>query len=98
MLLDGVLDNLLHSLIPVINLVPFLVHFSEYLILLLTPCNDFINLIISWNLAVLVVLLIIGISSVILPDQVFESLLSLHVTGLIIEHSSLNDLIIEILL
>ena len=90
-----VIINLLDSSVPSLNNVSILIHLGEDLILFCRARDDFIDLVIIGYLTLLFSFLVV---SIVLSDQILESLLSLHIRGLVIEHTCLNDLIVEVLL
>jgi hypothetical protein len=90
-----VIINLLDSSVPSLDNVSFLIHLGEDLILFSRARDYLIDLVIIWYFTLLLPFIII---SIVLSDQVFESFLPLHIRSLIIEHTSLNDLIVEVFL
>ena len=94
MQLQQVLLYLLDSFVPAFFYVPLLVNAREYLVLLLRARNHLIDLVVSGDLAVALLIVL----CVVLADEVLQSRLSLDVGGLVVEHARLDDLRIEVLL
>lgn len=90
-----VIINLLDSSVPSLDNVSFLIHLGKDLILFSRARDYLIDLVIIGYFTLLLPFIII---SIVLSDQVFESFLPLHIRSLIIEHTSLNDLIVEVFL
>ena len=70
---------------------------NELVKLFLTTSKHNIDLLISWNLCLLLCYQFIFILFIIIndSDKFFKLLLSVHVTCVVVEHSCLNDLVVK---
>jgi hypothetical protein len=86
-----VIKDLSKTTVFILLNVALLVHLSKDLVLLGGTRNDLIDLIIIGDLS----FLLFFILDVVLSNKIFKALLTLIVTGLVVKHTSLDDLIIE---